>query len=402
VPYYEYEVRDKNGKLARRRAPAQNRQELVGALQKDGLVIISVRQTAIIAERYRRKLHRKAKTRDLTLFAKEFAILIENGVAIDEALEVVLKEVESRDLSDALKGVKKDLEGGFTFRDSIARYPNMFGTFWRDMIDAGEVSGQLPFVMRQIESFLKSSEDLKKKVINALIYPALLLSVSVIAISVFLLKIIPIFKGLFATFGSKLPAYTQIVLDISDVVRKYFASIALAVIVMVIVFKYILSTQTGRRVFENAFMRIPVAGGLFLALSIQKFSSTLGVLLESGIPIIKALEVSGKTSESLIFSKNIEEVKAKVMAGVAFSEALQQSGLFPPIAVQLVLVGEKTGNFGGMLNEVSKYYTEVVDTAVTRFTALMEPLVLMFMAVIIGSLLIAMFLPIFKLASGGR
>jgi len=401
MPYYDYEGREKTGKLIKSQAFALNKQEMIKLLHGQGLLIISVKEATAITDKYRKKFHRRATTGDLVLFAKQFAILLENGVAMIDAFDVMLKQMESSDLIKALQEIKKDVEGGDTLRDAIARHPRIFGSFWHDMIDAGEISGQLPFVMRQIVVFLQSREDLKKKTINAFIYPALLLTLALFTILVFIFRVVPIFEELFSTFGGKLPVFTSVIISGSNFARRYFIVVAIVAGILGFIVKRGLSTKPGRRLYETILLNTPVAGNLFLSLSIEKFASTLGVLLKSGIPIIRALEVAVKTSQSLIFSERVEEAKVKVMGGLPFSEALQQTSIFPPLAIQLVLVAEKTGNFSGMLEEISKYYNDIIDVAVTRFTTLIGPIVLIFMAFVIGALIIAMFLPIFKFASLG-
>jgi len=401
MPYYDYEGREKTGKLIKSQAFALNKQELIKLLHGQGLLIISAKEATAIEEKYRKRLHRRATTGDLVLLAKQFAILLENGVAMIDAFDVMLKQMESSDLINALREIKKDVEGGDTLRDAIAKHPRIFGSFWHDMIDAGEISGQLPFVMRQIVVFLQSREDLKKKTINAFLYPALLLTLALFTILVFVFRVVPIFEELFSTFGGKLPVFTSVIISGSNFARRYFIVVAIVAGILGFIVKRALSTKPGRRLYETMLLNTPVAGNLFLALSIEKFASTLGVLLKSGIPIIRALEVAVKTSQSLIFSERVEEAKVKVMGGLPFSEALLQTSIFPPLAVQLVLVAEKTGNFSGMLEEISKYYNDIIDVAVTRFTTLIGPIVLIFMAFVIGALIIAMFLPIFKFASLG-
>jgi len=401
MPYYIYEARDKDGKLVKNQAFALNKQELIKILQTEEMMILSINESASLADRQRKKLHRKTRISDLILFAKELAILIENGVPIIEAMDVSLKQIESTELLKAIKDIKRDLEGGSTMRDAIAKHPRIFSSFWYDMIDAGEVSGQLPFVIRQILVFLESREDMRKKTLNAFIYPAMLLILAIFVIMIFVFRVVPIFQELFASFGSKLPIFTQIVINTSDIVKKYFFGVAIAVAIIMLIVRQIIATRPGRRVAENIVLNTPVVGNLFLSLSIERFASTLGVLLKSGIPIIRALEISIKTSQSAVFAERLEEAKMKIVGGLSFSDSLQQSGLLPPLVVQLMVVAEKTGNFSGMLEEVSKYYKDVIDIAVTRFTALIGPVVLILMSVVIGSLIVAMFLPIFKIATLG-
>lgn len=401
MPYYAYEAREKNGKLVKSHTFAVNKQELIKILQKEDLLILSVKESAPLEERYRRKLHKKARLRDLILFSKEMAILFENGVPIVEALDVVYKQIESSELARVAGDMKEALESGASFRDAIARHPKVFSGLWQDMIEAGELSGQLPFVMRQISIFLAARDDLQKKTVNAFLYPVLLLILAAFTIFVFIFRVVPVFDELFATFNAKLPFFTLLAVSASNAIRRYFFVFIILIAIAIAIIGRIVSTKEGRRVYENIVFRMPILGDLLMSLAIERFAATFGVLLKSGIPILRALEVSVKSTQSAIFTDKVEDAKVKIMAGLPLSEALHQTGLFPPLTVQLVLVGEKTGNFSGMMEEVSRYYSDVIDTTITRFTTLLGPIVLIFMAIIIGSLIIAMFLPIFKFATLG-
>lgn len=401
MPYYAYEAREKNGKLIKSQTFAINRQELIKILQKEDLVILSVNESAPLEEKLRQKLHRKARLTDLILFSKEMAVLLENGVPLVEALDVVYKQIESVELMKVLKDMKERIEGGSTLHDAISAHPKVFSGVWQDMVEAGELSGQLPFVMRQVSTFLEARNELSKKTINAFLYPVLLLVLATFTIFVFVFRVVPVFEELFATFNAKLPPFTAVMVTLSNVVRHYFFIVVILFVIGMFIAGKVVATKNGRRMYENIIMGLPVLGSLVMALAIERFSSTLGVLLKSGIPILKALEVAARSTQSAVFSDRVEEAKVKVIGGLPLSEALHQTGLFPPLTVQLVLVGEKTGNFSGMMEEISKYYSDVIDNAVTRFTTLLGPVVLIIMAFVIGSLIIAMFLPIFKFATLG-
>ena len=378
---------------------AHNRQELTKLLQGQGLIIIYVKESAGIAAKHVGKQHKRVKAQDLTIFAKEFAILLENGVAIMDVLDVIGKQLESTDLITAVKGIKKELEGGSTLSNAMGKYPRIFSLFWQDMTEAGELSGQLPYVMKQISVFVESREDIKKKTLNAFLYPAILMGLALFTVVVFVFKVIPVFKGLFSSFGSKLPPLTQAIFNMSEIVKKYFFVAVAIIAIAIFMIRKAFATKPGRRLYERVAFNAPVVGGLLLALSIERFASTLAVLLKSGIPIIKAMEVAVKASQSLVFSERIEDAKIKVMGGLPFSEALQHTSLFPPLTIQLLSVAEKTGNYSGMLEEVSKYYKDIIENALTRFTTLIGPVVLILMTVMIGGIVIAMFLPIFKIAT---
>jgi len=233
-----------------------------------------------------------------------------------------------------------------------------------------------------------------------MLYPAVLMMAAMAAILLFAMKIVPIFKGIYVSFGAinKLPPLTLFVIGASDILIHYYMLVIIIIVLTVLIARQIIATKVGRRLGEYMLMGTPVIGDLYLALSIERFASTLKVLLKSGIPIIRATEMAAKTSQSKNFAQSIEEAKTKVTAGLAFSEALQQTALFPPLAIQLVMVAEKTGNYAGMFEEIAGYYNELLDTAVSRFTALIEPVMLVIMGTIIGVLVISLYLPIFGLA----
>jgi len=400
MPYFRYEIRDKNLRLIKDQAFSSNKKELVARLHREGSVILNISDAAATMER-RKKMHRKAKTRDLVLFANEMKVLLENGIPLLEALDVAVKQMTSSSLMEAVSKIKKDLESGSSFNSAIAKHRNVFGDLWQYLIEAGEISGQMPFVMEQISALLKSMEQVRKKTINAMVYPAVLAVVAVVAILIFTLKIIPIFKGVYATLGSanSLPALTVVVFSFSDALRQNFAYIAVFLFAVILTLKQLISTKRGRYVYENILLSTPVIGQLYLAIAIEKFSTTLKVLLKSGILIIKAIDMAANTAGSVVFSSKIVDARAKVTAGLPLSDALQQTGFFPPLVIQLTSVGEKTGNFPGMFDEIAKYYNDTIDTTITRFTTLIEPVMLIFMAIVIGILVVAMFLPIFKLAN---
>ncbi len=400
MPYFEYTARDKSGQSIKRQLFAINKQQLINTLQKEGLLLLSVREAAAVAEGRSMRMHKKAKPRDVMLFAKEFAVLLENGIPIMEGLDVLTKQMNSTDLINATKAIRKDLENGATLSHALSKNPQVFSTLWQYLVEAGETSGQLPFVLRQIVAYLESREMIRRKTVNAMLYPAVLLLVSLFALFLFTFKIIPIFKGVYISFGAidKLPPLTKVILAFSEYIAKYYYVVVITVVVMGVIFKQIISTKNGRRLYENILFHTPGFGNLYLALAIERFASTLKVLLKSGIPIIKAMEMAANTSQSKVFAEKLEEAKAKVTGGLPFSDALQQTGTFPPLSIQLILVAEKTGNYAGMFEEVASYYHEVLDTAITRFTSLIEPVMLILMAMLIGTLVIAMYLPIFGLA----
>jgi type IV pilus assembly protein PilC len=399
MPYFTYEAREKSGRYVKNQIFSVSKEELVKTLQQAGLTILSVKESSEVEVRFQKRRHLWVRSGDLLLLSKELAVLLENGIPIVEAFEVILKQVESTRLLDVLKRIKSDLESGSSLRDATSKHPRIFGHFWQDMIEAGEISGQLSFVMRQISEFLKARAELIKKIVNALLYPALLFVLAIFSVSIFVFRIVPVFEEFYQSFDTKLPTFTLVIVGISYTIRNYSLLVLQFVIIGGLILRKVLTTRRGRRFFENILFGTPLLGSFLMSVSIQGFISMLSVLSRSGIPIIKALETSKKATRSFVFDELIEEAKAKVIGGLQLSEALHQTGIFPTLAVQLIFVGEKTGTFSVMLDEVSLYYQDVVDNTVTRFTSLLGPVILICMAVLIGSLVAAMFLPIFNLMS---
>ena len=399
MPNFEYEIRDKSGKLIKSRARSEDKDALIKMLQEQGAMILSVREAQESTGAKKRKLHNKVTLRDLAFFAKTMATLIENGITIIEAFDVVVQQIDSKPLLEAIRSIKKQIEGGSSFRDALAAYPKIFDNYWIDMMEAGELSGKLPYVLREILKYIEAREQMRKKIISAMTYPIILICGCVAAILVLILKIVPVFKDLFASFNKELPPITKMVLALSENLQQYGAGVFLAIVVIGIAINRTWATDTGRRFLERILFKVPVLGVLMQSSSIEKFVSSLSALLKSGIPILKGLEVSAKTAQSIVFEDEILGAKMQVTAGIPLSEALNSTGLFPPIVVQLLLVSEKTGNFSGMLDEIALYYKEQIDMYITRLTSMIEPIITIGMTAVIGVILGSVFMPIFSLSS---
>lgn len=402
MPYYTYEGRDKNGRFMRNQAFALTQQNLVSDLQNTGITLLSIKNAAAVVEQ-KKRMYRKIKNKDLVLFAKELAVLMENGIPLIEALEVSLKQMTSEKLSGAVSVIKKDIENGATLHGSLAKMPHIFADPWTYIVEAGEASGQMPFVLRHIQLLLESREEIRKKTINAMIYPVLLLGVTAVVLTIFAFKIIPMFRDVYASLGvsSDMPLLTQGVIGFSGFIKNEFLLITFSIVLVTFFARQIMATNSGRRAYEKIIFSSPVIGQLCIAIVVERFSTTIQILLKSGIPIMRALEMAANTARNHLFVEKMEEAKAKIMAGLSLSDALQYTGLFPPIAISFVLVAEKTGNYAGMFEEVAKYHKDIVETSLIRLMALMEPVMLVAISLVIGVVVIAMFLPIFRLASLG-
>ena len=400
---YAFVAKTRAGRTEKGVLEAPNPDEAISILQSRELVVLSVSEAqegpVTIGPKggVVKRSHRKATAQDLATFARSLAAMSEAGLPLLRALEVVRDQCNSRVLTTAIDDVARDVRGGSTFRDAIAKHDKIFSPFWISLVETGEASGQLTRAMEQIAIHLEKAGAIQRKVVSALIYPAVLMGVSVIAILVFTLKIIPTFASLFTSFGAKLPFITQLVIDFSAFLRKFFLLIVLGVVgIYFFISNYI--KGPGRWQFDMLKLRAPIFGPLFQCIAAERFSSNLGTLLKAGVPILHALEIVIDTCGNLVVGSLIEHMRKGVREGRPLAEPLSRSDIFPPMIAQMIAVGEQTGKLSTMLEEVAKYYEEQASTMVERMTTLLEPLMLIGMGLVIGVLVVSMYLPIFQIS----
>ena len=407
---YAYQARDKTGKLGKGTLNAPNPDEALSVLQSRDLLVLSLQEQKQSGSggsalggtgrpRGSKKVHKGVQSADLIIMARSLAAMTEAGLPLLRALETVSSQIRSEKLNSALVSITRDIRGGSTFRDAIAKHPAIFSPFWISLVETGEASGQLTKALEQISSHLEKSGAVQRKVVSALMYPAILFIVASGAVLVFTLKIIPTFGAMFAGFGAELPLLTQLVLDFSHALQRYFLLIVAGGVGVGFAFSRYVKTKGGRLQFDGIRLQMPVFGPVFQGISAQQFSSNLGTLLRAGVPILHALEIVITTCDNKVVASVIEQMRAGVREGKPLAEPLLQSDVFPPMVVQMISVGEQTGKLPDMLGEVEKYFEEQVNTSVERMTTLLEPIMLIGMGLIIGVLVMSMYLPIFQLTS---
>jgi type IV pilus assembly protein PilC len=402
MPFFRYLARDKSGKLIDEITETVSEEELVSGLQAKGLLVISVALAPGVKANKKvdnRRYHSGIKPSDLIMFSRELATLLGAGVTLIKSLEILCKQIESKTLLRTVEQIKKDVEGGYTFQNALKKHDKIFSSFWINLVETGEASGHLPLSLEQVAAYLEDSAELKRKVMSALIYPIILVVVATSAIAIFLLRIIPIFTEIFKGFNVELPVLTQIVINISNVIRKYFfVAIGISITLVFLIKKYI-STETGKWKFDEFILKIPVMGQLIKEIATERFASGLGTLIKSGVPILHALEITEKTAGNKVMEKALREVKTAVKEGKGMGQTMQASNLFSPLVVQMIMVGEEIGELGKMLDRISVFYKERVNTFIARFTTMFEPIILVFMGIVVGVIVIAMFMPIFSISN---
>jgi type IV pilus assembly protein PilC len=324
--------------------------------------------------------------------------MIDAGLPIIQCLDILYSQQSNSTFKKMLKQVKESVEGGATLAEALKKFPKHFDDLFVNMVAAGEAGGILDAILRRLAAYMEKAARLKSKVKGAMTYPLVTLAIAVIVLAVILIFVIPVFEEMFADFGSELPAPTQIVVAMSDMVKSKILYIIGAAILFMIAFKKYYATEKGRDAVDALVLKLPVFGMLLRKVAVAKFSRTMGTMLGSGVAILEALDIVAKTAGNRTVEKAIYNVRSGIAEGRTMADPLNESGVFPPMVCQMISVGESTGALDAMLEKIADFYDEEVDQAVENMTALIEPVMLVFLGVTIGGLVVAMYLPIFKMA----
>ncbi len=390
--FFSYIAKDSQGLRIKGMLEAVDQKDALAVLHKKGLIIISVKE-----ERVKAVKDKGIKLDDLVVFSRQLATMVESGITLVQALHILSEQSENKILSGVTLKIKDDIESGSSLHEALSRHPKIFSNLYINMVKAGETSGLLDEILDRLATYLEKSSALQRKVKSSLVYPAVVISMAILITVVLLVKVVPTFKGIFASLGGTLPMLTQILIAISDTLRKFFVFVVIAFIILVFIFKKLIDTPKGRYQFDKYSLRMPVFGPLLKKVVVAKFSRTLATLVKSGVPILNALEIVGKTSGNKVVEEAVDNARTSIKEGEPISEPLSRSGAFPPMVVRMISVGEQTGQLEKMLNKIADFYDEQVDAAVSGLTSMIEPLVIGFLGIIVGGIVIALFMPIFKI-----
>src|SRR5664279_818415 len=341
----------------------------------------------------------RVKSKVLTTFTRQLATLVDAGLPLLRGLRVLEKQERNPTLKSILSELAVAIEGGSTFSEGLAQHPKVFNRLFVNMVKAGELGGVLEVVLNRLSEFMEKAQKIKGKVVAAMFYPIAVMVVAVVILTILMVYVIPKFKEVFAGMleGRQLPAFTRLVLGISDVIKDHFIWTTVGIIAFVIAFMFFIRTDFGRHAFDKFKLKMPVIGPVVSKVSISRFTRTLGTLVSSGVPILQALTIVKETAGNVIVSNAIAGVHESVKEGETITAPLEASGVFPPMVISMVDVGEQTGALPEMLLKIADNYDEEVDNAVSAMTSLLEPIMIIFLALIVGSIVIAMFLPLIKM-----
>ena len=341
----------------------------------------------------------KVKTRDLVIFTRQFATMIDAGLPLVQCLDIQAEQQANKTFREVLGKVKSDVEQGSTFADSLAKHPRVFDELYTNLVTAGEIGGVLDTILNRLSAYLEKADSLKRKVKSAMAYPITVTVVAIAVLVLLLVKVIPVFEKMFADFGGTLPGPTQMVLNLSHWMQAYVIYMIMAVAAVVIAYGQARARSERFRFQTDAlYLKLPIFGALLKKVAVARFSRTFSTMLSSGVPILDALDICAKTSGNKVIESGLQKTKAAISEGKTIAEPLKAAGVFPGMVVQMIGVGEQTGAMDAMLAKLADFYDDEVDAAVDALTSMLEPLMMVFLGGSIGTILIAMYLPIFKIA----
>jgi len=343
-------------------------------------------------------LQPKVKTKDLILFTRQLSTMIDAGLPLIQGIEILANQEPNKTFQKILNQIKTDVEAGSTFADALKKHPKVFDNLYTNLVAAGELGGVLDIVLQRLAAYIEKNERLKRKVKGALVYPSTILVIAVVVVLVMLVFVIPVFQEMFSSLGGQLPALTQGVVDLSAFLRRNCLFLIGAAVAAGFVFSRVKATDKGGYFFDKLFLKLPIFGLLLRKVAVARFSRTLGTMISSGVPILDGLDIVAKTSGNRIVEEAIMITKASISEGKTIAEPLSKSGVFPSMVCQMVAVGESTGALDSMLIKIADFYDEEVDAGVDALTSLIEPAMMIFLGGTVGTMLAAMYLPIFKMA----
>jgi len=399
MPVFKWEGKDRQGQSIQGQIEASNTAVAVMQLRKQQIVPLKLREETKKKAAFGLSLGSRIKEKEVAVFTRQLATMIDAGLPLVQSLEVLSAQQENPTFKNCLLAVKRDVEGGATFSDALRKHPKAFNDLYTNLVTAGEIGGTLDIILNRLSQYMEKSIALKKRVRGAMVYPASILGICVLVVVVLLVFVIPVFEKMFAGFGAALPAPTQFVIALSKFVQGNFVFILGGVAGLVFLFRRYRGTESGRMVTDRAMLKAPVFGPLLVKIAIARFSRTLGTLVSSGVPILDGLNITAKASGNKVLEEAIMRTRASISEGKTIAEPLGEASVFPPMVVQMIGVGESTGSLDAMLNKIADFYDEEVDATVAALTSLLEPLMMVVLGTLIGGMMVAMYLPIFKMAT---
>lgn len=399
MPVYLWEGKNRNNQIQKGELEAPNPEAVRAHLNRIRIVPSKIKKKPKDLFENVAFLQPKIKEKDIIVFCRQFSTMIDAGLPIIQCLDILQSQHENPTFKKMIKEIKEFVEGGTTLADSLKRYPKHFDSLFVNMVAAGEAGGILDVILKRLSGYLEKAAALKRKVKGAMVYPAITITVAVVVVAIIMIFVIPVFQKMFSEAGTALPAPTLIVIAISNFVKSKIHWIFIALVLFAIAFVKYYKTEKGRIVVDRMSLKLPVLGILLRKVAVAKFTRTMGTMLSSGVAILEALDIVARTAGNKIVENAIYTVRSGIAEGRTMADPLQASGVFPAMVCQMIAVGESTGALDAMLEKIADFYDEEVDQAVENLTAMIEPMMIIFLGVVIGGLVVSMYLPVFKMAA---
>lgn len=399
MPKFKYVAKDQNAAVVNGVLEAEDEASVVRELKKRSLAVIEVSMDkgALPAAAVSKGGGRRVSSMDLVVFSRQLATLIDSGVSLITGLNILRDQIENPYLKQIILEMKSDIETGHSLSGSFVKYPHVFPTIFANMIRAGETSGSLNEILERIAEYMENSEALRRKIKSSLTYPAIVVIMAIVVVTFLVLKVVPTFKSVFSSMGGTLPLPTQILIAVSNIGLHFFPVIIAAIAGIFFGARWYINTEKGRINFDDYSLKIPVFGPIVKKVAIAKFTRTLSTLVRSGVSILEAFEIAGRVCGNKVIEQATNEIRAQVRAGESIAEPMEKTGKFPQFVSKMIAIGEQTGELEKMLNKISDYYEGQVNDSLAELTSMIEPMVIAFLGVTVGSIVIAMFLPMFKI-----
>lgn len=401
MPAFSYKARTASGSTVTASLEAPDQKAAMDKLRNQKLIVMEIKQVAAnpLAQLIKKinPFKPSVGSKELVLFSRQFSTLVTAGVPIVQGLSILIDQAQTPVFKAVVTKIREDIEQGISITDAMKKHPVAFSELYVSMIKAGEVGGILDTILERLSAYLESAEELKGKIKGAMVYPAVISCIAG-AVTLFLIMfIIPTFQNIFSSFGAELPLPTRLLIGLSNFLRHYFLLVIAVPIAAVFGFKQFRKTPKGTLLIDTYLLRVPLFGILLKKVSVAKFSRTLGTLIKSGVPILQALDTVAKTSGNKVIENAILTACVSIREGERMAEPLRKTGVFPPMVIQMIAIGEETGSLDTMLNKIADFYDQEVDVAVKGLTSMIEPVIMVVMGIVIGAIVLAMFLPMFEM-----
>jgi len=399
MPIYKWGAKTKKGRSLKGELEAADERIARIYLKKRNIEVTKLKQKPKDLFENISFMQPKVTKKDLVIFTRQFSTMIDAGLPLVQGLNILGEQTENKTFKIMLKRITKDVEGGSTLADALGKHPKVFDSLFVNLVAAGETGGILDTILQRLAAYIEKAEKLKSQIKGAMTYPIIVVAIAIIVIAVIMVFVIPVFQDMFASFGKALPVPTQVVVSMSEFTKGNILYMIGGLIVFVWVFRRYAKTTSGKKNIDSVLLKLPIFGELIKKVAVARFTRTLGTMVSSGVPILDALEITAKTAGNVIVEEVIHDARSSIAEGQTIAEPLSETDIFPGMVTQMISVGESTGALDAMLEKIADFYDDEVDAAVSAMTSMLEPLLMLFLGGSIGGLVIAMYLPIFKMAA---